>query len=215
MLSRLLYLACAIVFALSLIIGACCKKEDIDSNIASTTLVKSDFPIKVGNYWRYMRGDDVLEDYDTVVFSIVYQVGNDSFYTETFNVNRQEKVDSGYIVFNELAISYKTSNNAYNSCFSSFTIELPCELGSTWPGNLGYDSITYTSPLPETAFWGKRYYNSHKLFQKGSTAGNAKFVQGSLNFKKGIGFIAYNVILKGHSSFPTGAVMYLMDYKLE
>jgi hypothetical protein len=196
-------------------LGACCKHKNDVNIVDVTTLIKSDFPIKVGNIWRYMRGDDLTDGYDTIVFSILSAVGNDSFYAETYNVNRQEKVDSGYVVFNEQTFSYETSNNDYNSCFASFKIDLPCQLHGSWAGNCGYDSLTYVATLPETAFFGKHYFNSHKLLQKGATGGSTKAIHSNLNFKKGIGLITYSTTLTGYSSFGSGCVLYLLDYKLK
>jgi hypothetical protein len=199
-----------LIIITSLTIVSCCKKSN-PNDIATNQYTKSDFPIKVGNWWRYKQGDFLANTTDTFILKVV-SMRNLNYFC---NVEQNNKIiDSALITLNDNEITYRGLNTNY-SYFGDFQIFFPLSVGdkkeiSLIGVGLG-DSMSVISLTQNVKFLGNPY---DIYFLKRKVAGPGYSLLQTLSISKGIGIVE-NSINYFNGAPVMNQTLQLIDYKIK
>lgn len=147
-----------------LIIAACCK-DKVAAPDAVSGFQKDDFPISVGNWWRYQVIDAMQQTTDTLTLKVVdFDLSQSTFTCQIIQHN--QIVDTGYFIISSNRIEYKGINQNY-SYFGNFTLTVPFQVGSSWIGDNPKDTVSVLSKVESFEINGNVYtpiYNLKRIY---------------------------------------------------
>lgn len=169
---------------------------------------KSDFPLAVGNWWRY-RKIDVLASYiDTLVLTVISSstVGKSNIYLCYIQENGMN-VDTANFVTNDTVISYKAKSDY--SYFGDFTLVMPFTVNTIWGSALDSSKvISYTDSVHVL----NNYYNTFFIKRVASSFEYSE-VQ-TITIAKGIGIVMQNLNIYIGGPYQNQNLK-LIDYHLQ
>jgi hypothetical protein len=157
--------------------------NDGDGNHSDTvnalTFNEADFPVKVGNWWKYLRVDFNFNTVDTLLVS-VDSLNNNTTSKEYFcKLYRNEQlVDSSKIIVGKDSLVYRGLNLGY-SYFSEFKMKFPFQEGSTWQGFYPTDTVMAISSVEDFNLSGQNYdviFNIKRSFNAGNNYSLTQFI---------------------------------------
>ena len=139
----------------ALVMGACYNRH-IEPEPLFTA---EDFPLKVGNWWRYRLTDDENNTVDTLLMrvdSVEYTDGESRFYCSFIknNINERGQIRKRDSVIYFYPLQYQPITN--------FTIGVPCGVDSFFINRVnGVDTVRVLSYEKEYELFGKKYEVFH------------------------------------------------------
>ncbi|MCW3128217.1 MAG: hypothetical protein JWO03_3875 [Bacteroidetes bacterium] len=199
-------IAILLLFILSL---ASCHK----STTPTDTFSRNDFPMAVGDWWRY-QVIDVNAPTDTLLMTVIASSGNGSTkdYTYTIYKNAYHRtVDTGHFIISDTGLSYNTTN-PYYSYFGSFNLKLPFQKEQQWVGSLPHDTITAVGRAAVVKIMGKDYGPVYTLNRK-AISSHYRNLSG-IFVAPHIGIIYQDVSIEIDTAVPQKQTFLLIDYNL-
>ena len=186
-----------------------CKKENTSN---TNEFSKADYPIKIGNWWRYQVADFMQQTTDTLMLKVVSlsNTNNQEVYTCQLILNNQI-VDTGYYTISSDRIEYSGFRQDY-SYFGNFTLTLPFQVGFKWIGVNPKDTVKALSRIATFRINGKDYSPIYNLKRSYNLAGGYKITQNFIvSPKVGIVYQTLDIF----DGFPTQKQGFqLIDYEL-
>ncbi len=144
-----------LMLMVALLMGACYNRH-IEPEPLFTA---EDFPLKVGNWWRYRLTDDENNTVDTLLMridSVEYTVGENRFHCSFIKNNINER---GQIRKRDTVIYYFP---VLNYAIADFTLGIPCGVDSFFINRVnGRDTVRVLSYEKEYELFGKKYETFH------------------------------------------------------
>lgn len=140
-----------------------CDKDPIINN-GSNGFQSTDFPIKVGNWWKYKVTDFYGGTIDTLVIEVMNKIDNENYHCELIYNN--SVVDSALINITETTFTYEGLNQDY-SFFGNFKLSFPFNEDDNWVGFYNPDTVVVTSEINEFTINGETFspvYNLKRSF---------------------------------------------------
>jgi hypothetical protein len=122
-----------------------CNKEPVTNNVYNG-FQSIDFPIKVGNWWKYKVTDFYGGTIDTLIVEVVDKITNETYRCELRYNN--SVVDSAIITVSETTLSYEGLNQDY-SYFGNFKLTFPFNDNDSWIGFYNPDTVVVTSVIDD------------------------------------------------------------------
>lgn len=200
---------------------ACNKDDDFISQpvkpISSDTIVtpvfdQNDFPMDVGNWWRYRVVDSNFGTIDTLLISVdrVLDINESKFLCNLTLYG--EIVDSSVVTINADSLVYDGLLSFY-SYFGEFKLKFPFQVDDTWRGFFIQDTVRAISHVEDLTYGGVLYPSIFSLKRAFFIDNNYSLVQFML-IAPNIGVVNQSVDL-----FDNGNVQSqnfgLIDYHLE
>ncbi len=144
-----------LMLMVALVTGACYNRH-IEPEPLFTA---EDFPLKVGNWWRYRLTDDENNTVDTLLMridSVEYTVGENRFHC---SFHKRNIIERGQIRRNDTVIFYKP---VQNQVINGFTLGIPFGVDSFFINRVnGRDTVRVLSYEKEYELFGKKYEAFH------------------------------------------------------
>jgi hypothetical protein len=140
-----------------------CNKEPVTNNVYNG-FQSIDFPIKVGNWWKYKVTDFYGGTIDTLIVEVVDKITNETYRCELRYNN--SVVDSAIITVSETTLSYEGLNQDY-SYFGNFKLTFPFNDNDSWIGFYNPDTVVVTSVIDDFTINGMAFspvYNLKRSF---------------------------------------------------
>ncbi|MBX7241227.1 MAG: hypothetical protein K1X92_05705 [Bacteroidia bacterium] len=141
----------------ALVTGACCNRHIEPEPIFTA----EDFPLKVGNWWRYRVTDSLNNTVDTLFMRIdSMKIMNDEKHYFINTIQGSQIGGGTFIVFSDTLIIYEPSQN-YN--FPIFTLRFPFGVDSFYINRIygKRDTLNILSYEKEYQLFGKKYPAFH------------------------------------------------------
>ena len=142
-----------------------CKKDEpviVEDDV--NQIEQSEFPLMVGNWWKYKVTDFYAGTTDTLTVKVI-GVEDSSVNTKRFSCLLFMKglvVDSSEIVISENEISYK-GLNPYYSYFGNYKLVFPIALNDEWVGFNNPDTIRVVGVSENVEIEGTLYAQIYSL----------------------------------------------------
>jgi len=207
------YLFLLLVIALAWIGEAACKKSD--SSVGQAAFAAPDYPLAVGNSWKYKVTDFYSKVTDTLDLSITdMQALPDG--TKIYRCDISQNgilADSGAFTAGNNTLAYSGLNpNAY-SYFGNFKLKFPFTPGDRWIGFYPNDTVHVVSEANPVTILGQAYPHAFSLKRGFALVGDYSLVQFML-LSPGVGVINQNInIFNGGPSQNQG--FDLISYRIQ
>lgn len=165
-----------------------CKKDDdtvhkppVISDTDTTVVAvfdQDDFPVKVGNWWRYRVVDSNYGTIDTLLVFVDSVIDiSEGKYRCTLS-EQGAMIDSSLIIINQDSMVYKGLGSFY-SYFGEFKLEFPFQQGDRWRGFFVEDTVLAVSHVDDFIYGGVTYssiFNLKRSFFIDSTYSLTQFM---------------------------------------
>tara|TARA_R110002050_G_scaffold190268_1_gene324915 strand:+ start:2163 stop:2801 length:639 start_codon:yes stop_codon:yes gene_type:complete len=154
-----------------LLFSASCKKNTEPIKLVEEKFTSDNYPVKIGNWWKYKVTDFYSGTIDTLVVEVVSEVDNSNG-SMSYRCELKQNgsiVDSSIIIVSEVEFSYK-GLNPYYSYFGDYKLTFPFNAGSFWEGAYSTDTVIVTSRIDKFTINGTEYspiYNLKRSFYLG------------------------------------------------
>jgi hypothetical protein len=148
-----------------------CNKESID---VENGFQSTDFPIQVGNWWKYKVVDSYAGTTDTFIVQVVAELNKESYRCELRYGS--SVVDSAIIAMTETTLSYEGLNQNY-SYFGNFKLTFPFNEDDHWIGFYNPDTVVVTSMINDFVVNGVSYSPIYNLKRSFFLAGGYSLTQ--------------------------------------
>ncbi|MFN0216859.1 MAG: hypothetical protein ACKVT2_21595 [Saprospiraceae bacterium] len=186
-----------------------CKKSDDGSILFN----QDQFPLKVGNWWRYRVNDLYTQSTDTLTITIVSETISGS--TTEYRCALKQKgieVDSGYFKTTNNSLEYNGLNSFY-SYFGNFILQTPFNIGDKWKGIYLNDSLGATARIASFDVLGKTYEPVYTLERSGFLPGFR--ITQDLFLTPNVGVIYQSLDIFESSGSGQKQVFQLIDYEVD
>lgn len=199
-----------------------CEKDDelIDKpvkSVNSDTIVaavfdQNDFPIKVGNWWRYRVVDSNFGTLDTLIISVdrVLDANESQFFCKLKMGG--EFVDSSVVTINADSLVYDGLLSFY-SYFGEFKLKFPFQVDDVWRGFSVQDTVRAISQVDDFTYAGVTYPSIFTL-KRSFFIDNTYSLTHFMILAPGIGVINQSIDLFDSGNVQ-GQNFGLIDYHLE
>lgn len=173
-------------FALTFLLFSCSKDKPQKDEFSS-----DDFPVKVGNWWRYKRVDMLSNYVDTITLNVIDVTISGSKKEYKCYVEKSGLVlDSAILTLDENSVKYASFNTNY-SYFGDFNLVTPFSPKSNWTNLTDADTtkvISFSKGVmilgnPYDIYFTKRISSEpgYSLNQTISVAKNIGIVENNIN----------------------------------
>lgn len=196
-------------FALTFLLFSCSKDKPQKDEFSS-----DDFPVKVGNWWRYQVYDAFSHVTDTLTLRVVSKTinGNQTKFDCELYKNLQ-LIDTAYYLISDTKIEYNSKNVDY-SYFGNFYLSIPFQKGDIWKGvYYNQDSILASDIIPSMKILNHDYKNVYSLNRNFYALGGYRLNQLLFICQKiGVIYQSFDLQDGGNNQKQT---FQLIDYNLE
>ena len=164
----------------------------------------NEFPVKVGNWWEYLRDANGVKD--TLKIAVVEEVSTGSFLCVISENNIV--IDSSEINIQNNLLSYKGLSE--NETFSNYKLKMPFKKNDYWVGNVPKDTIRVTEYSRRILIDNKKYKSVFTIERDYKLGGGFYFTQ-KLFIGTGVGVIK-QVYESFDGAYFHNETFYLLDY---
>lgn len=164
-----------------------CKPEK--DPIIVNQFTKDDFPIAVGNWWKYKHTDFLSNTTDTILLRVISLQTNTTSSKEYTCIVEEfgQVVDTAKLILGDSTIAYNSYNPNY-SYFGDFFMTAPFKVDSKWANSIYNDSTTVISYSEGVKYNGVPY---NVFFLKRTVSSINYHVVQTISVAKGIGIIEH------------------------
>lgn len=200
------------LLAFSLFVLSCKKEYKIKkSNVKQYKM--ENFPVAVGNWWKYRHTSLQNVNADTIELRIESseQINDTSKFNCIFRSNNII-IDTGAFYKYGNRISYYGAD-ALTSIFSNFTLQFPILSNSTWVGSFPGDTCVVTGKVDSTKILGAPFYDVYTLGRDYNLLGGVFYNQ-SVFLSANVGLIHQSFYLN-NAGFIDRGTFHLIDYEIK
>lgn len=198
-----LWMSAALLFCFA------CKKSD-EGNLLFN---KDQFPLKVGNWWRYDVHDFYAQSTDTLLITVISKTDNGSDAEYKCSLTKHGiQVDSGYFKTTNSSIEYRGLYPLY-SHFGDFLLRTPFNIGDKWSGLYLKDTLSATARVPSFKVLDKTYEPVYTLERIVTLPGYS--MTQDLFVTPNVGIIYQSLDIHDGSATGQKQTFQLIDYKVD